>query len=88
MTNDAGGKTTDKSKLTPREEVILTSLKKVLAHDDGNDFAMLESWRDEVMQAIDGESDAKRMAFNRCKEKLLKLDFIVERDAQIWLCEQ
>lgn len=78
----------NKSKLTPREEVILTSLKGVLARDDSNDFAMLESWRDEVMQAIDGESDAKRMAFNRCKEKLLKLDFIVERDGLIWLCEQ
>jgi hypothetical protein len=88
MTNDAGGKTTDKSKLTPREVVILTSLKDVLARDDSNDFATLESWRDEVMQVIDGESDAKRMAFNRCKEKLLKLDFIVERDGLIWLCEQ
>lgn len=78
----------NKSKLTTREEVILTSLKDVLARDDCNDFATLESWRDEVMQAIDGEADAKRMAFNRCKEKLLKLDFIVERDGLIWLCEQ
>jgi len=88
LTNDIGGKTKDKSKLTPRENLILTSLNGVLAHDDSNDFATLESWRDEVMQAIDGEADAKRMAFNRCKEKLLKLDFIVERDGQIWLCEQ
>jgi hypothetical protein len=87
MTNDVGSKTTDKSKLTPREEVILTSLKQVFARDDSNDFATLESWRDEVMQAIDGESDAKRMAFNRCKEKLLKLDFIIERDGLIWLCD-
>ncbi|MFI3158568.1 MAG: AAA family ATPase [Methylococcaceae bacterium] len=77
----------NKSKLTPREEVILTSLKQVLAHDDSNDFATIESWRDEVMQAIDGEADAKRMAFNRCKEKLLKQDVIVERDGLIWLCD-
>lgn len=88
MTNDVGSKTTDKSKLTPRENLILTSLKDVLVRDDSNDFATIESWRDEVMQAIDGEADAKRMAFNRCKEKLLKLDFIVERDGLIWLCEQ
>jgi hypothetical protein len=77
----------NKSKLTTREEVILTSLKRVLARDDSNDFAPLESWRDEVMQSIDGETDAKRMAFNRCKEKLIKQDVIVERAGLIWLCD-
>jgi hypothetical protein len=74
-----------KSKLTAREQLILTSLENVLLRDTGNNFAPLESWRDEVMQAIDGEPDAKRMAFNRAKEKLLKLDFIIECDGQVGL---
>ena len=95
------------AKLSPREELILTSLGcaidkhgiepneeiKAIFKDDFDSFLgtqkviLINDWRPIAYKSINADAsteDAKRVALNRCRTKLLKLGYVVEYDGFIW----
>ena len=95
------------AKLSPREELILTSLGcaidkhgiepneeiKAIFKDDFDSFLgtqkviLINDWRPSAYKSINADAsteDAKRVALNRCRTKLLKLGYVVEYDGFIW----